>query len=175
MNVGTALNKPQQRLWETRHVIQQTFLSWESQMGRRTDRKHTHVGLISRSGWSDRSSPSGLTQCPFRCSSVPWDEENFVVWQRGCVRRSLLQRWASGIHKVWLLLQRDALVATLTWEIRGIEGMKLALKLLTNNTLRLYISVQACSDSSHSMYYKWGQRTINQYISNHHPFLLSVL
>ncbi len=59
----------------------------DSQVGRRTDRKHTHVGLISRSGWSDRSSPSGSTQCPFQRSSQPaigqGDEERFVVWQRG--------------------------------------------------------------------------------------------
>lgn len=53
----------------------------DSQMGGRTDRKHTHVGLISRTGWSGRSSPSGSTQCPFQRSSVLPD------WSRRGVRR----------------------------------------------------------------------------------------
>lgn len=96
---GRALHQiPQQRrLLEVQHVIQQTFLSWkkkqtdsggaDSQMGGQTDRKHTHVGLISRSGWSDRSSPSGSTRCPFQQSSeAPIGqgcEERLVRWQRG--------------------------------------------------------------------------------------------
>lgn len=59
----------------------------DSQMGGQTDRKHTHVGLISQSGWSDRSSPSGSTQCPFqRSSEAPIGqgcEERLVRWKRG--------------------------------------------------------------------------------------------
>lgn len=50
------------------------------------DRKLTHAGSISQSGWSDRSIPSGSTRCPSQRRSEPAsgrdDETRLVVVRR---------------------------------------------------------------------------------------------
>lgn len=76
------------------HVIQQKEIGvmgrgrWRDTVEKESDetqkdRRHTHVGLIFQSGWSDRSSPSGSTQCPFQRSSEAangqGDEKRLVV------------------------------------------------------------------------------------------------
>lgn len=90
------------------------------------DRRHTHVCLISRSDWSDRSSPSGSTQCPSQRRSVPANgqgaEERLVVWQSGEVGSGTQEEERvaieTGLRNPRQLPQSTALVGTLTWEMR---------------------------------------------------------
>lgn len=65
------------REWENMW-LERVWCHGKTRWGSQTDGKHTRVGLISPSGWSGRSSPSGSTQCP------SWRGSDVVVWEELC-------------------------------------------------------------------------------------------